>query len=82
MDTDSTTQKLDSLGPIIVNVDGTLTRISNWASMSKDEQINATRLVSKRNEKRLKALKENIEEIKVEQNNDGQSDEILQIENA
>ena len=48
--------KLENLGPIIINTDGTLGRIPNWAEMPVDEQAKAMRLVSARNKKRLCAL--------------------------
>lgn len=48
--------KLENLGPIIINTDGTLGRIPNWAEMPVDEQTKAMRLVSARNKKRLCAL--------------------------
>ena len=30
--------QLDELGPIIINTDGTTTRISNWSSMNQQEK--------------------------------------------
>jgi len=50
--------KLDHLGPMVVNQDGTLSRISNWDKMSEDEQKNTVRVIGKRNQQRLAALKE------------------------
>lgn len=44
---------LDSLGPVIVNGDGTISRITNWQEMSEAEKIRTARIVAKRNEKRL-----------------------------
>jgi len=49
--------KLDHLGPMVVNQDGTLSRISNWNKMSDDEQKNTVRVIGKRNQQRLAALK-------------------------
>jgi uncharacterized protein (DUF2342 family) len=54
--TDDFTIKLEDLGPIIVNTDGTLQRIPNWSEMPKEEQAKTVRLVSARNKKRLQAL--------------------------
>ena len=51
-------QKLDHLGPIVINADGTLQRITNWLEMSETEQASAIRLITARNKKRLEALKE------------------------
>lgn len=48
----TTVCKLDALGPIIVNTDGTLSRIPNWNTLSDLEREKAMRLISKRNEKR------------------------------
>ena len=47
---------MDELGPIIVNLDGTLRRIENWATLSKQEQASTMRIISRRNKKRLNAL--------------------------
>ncbi|KAJ5665644.1 uncharacterized protein N7477_008092 [Penicillium maclennaniae] len=48
---------LDHLGPMVVNVDGTLSRISNWDQMAEIERKNTLRVISKRNKQRLDALK-------------------------
>ena len=50
--------KLDDLGPIIVNTDGTLGRIPNWSEMPQAEKDKTARLISARNKKRLQALRE------------------------
>lgn len=50
--------KIDQFGPIVLNVDGTMGRISNWHQMSESEQANAARMVCKRNKSRAKALRE------------------------
>jgi predicted Fe-S protein YdhL (DUF1289 family) len=50
---------MDDLGPMVVNSDGTLRRITNWDSMTKQEQANTLRLISARNKKRLAALQKN-----------------------
>ncbi|KAL5334430.1 hypothetical protein BJX70DRAFT_402565 [Aspergillus crustosus] len=49
--------KLDHLGPLIVNVDGTLSRIGNWAQMTEIEQKNTLRILGKRNRERMARLK-------------------------
>ena len=51
------TAKLDHLGPMVVNTDGTLSRITNWEAMTEMEQKNTLRIISKRNKDRLAALK-------------------------
>jgi hypothetical protein len=51
------TAKLDHLGPMVVNTDGTLSRITNWETMTEMEQKNTLRIISKRNKQRLDALK-------------------------
>jgi hypothetical protein len=48
--------KLDELGPIILNTDGTMGRISNWAQFTETERAQALRLVAARNKKRKEAL--------------------------
>ena len=48
--------KLDALGPIVLNSDGTTSRISNWSAMTEAEQRNTIRLIAKRNKKRQAEL--------------------------
>ena len=50
--------KSDSLGPIILNVDGTMGRVSNWAEMTDSEKEQAVRLISARNKRRKKEILE------------------------
>lgn len=52
-----TTVSLDHLGPIVVNQDGTMSRISNWDKMTEIEKKNTVRIIGKRNKQRLEALK-------------------------
>lgn len=47
---------LDHLGPMVVNVDGTLSRIGNWEQMTENEKKNTLRILGKRNKQRLEAL--------------------------
>ncbi|KAF2197119.1 hypothetical protein GQ43DRAFT_444513 [Delitschia confertaspora ATCC 74209] len=49
--------KLDHLGPMVVNRDGTLSRIANWTEMSDIERKNTLRILGKRNQLRINALK-------------------------
>ena len=79
--------KIDKLGPIIINSDGTMSRIENWANLSDRERENSLRLIAKRNKLRREALqaKENHENVSSEiqpesqviENSDG---EILALE--
>ncbi|KAG6008234.1 hypothetical protein E4U21_004833 [Claviceps maximensis] len=55
---DGTSIKLDHLGPMVVNVDGTISRIGNWGNMAPIEKKNALRILADRNKRRLDALKE------------------------
>lgn len=50
--------KLDHLGPVVVNQDGTLSRINNWAEMSEIERTNTLRVLGKRNQARLERVRE------------------------
>ncbi|SMR57550.1 unnamed protein product [Zymoseptoria tritici ST99CH_3D1] len=50
--------KLDHLGPMVVNKDGTLSRIGNWDQMTEQEKKNTLRILGKRNKQRTSALKE------------------------
>ena len=52
-----TTVKLDHLGPMVVSEDGTLSRISNWEGMTEMEKKNTIRIIGKRNQARLAALR-------------------------
>ncbi|KAJ5745506.1 hypothetical protein N7520_010688 [Penicillium odoratum] len=51
------TVSLGHLGPMVVNVDGTLAQIGNWDKMTEIEQKNTLRILGKRNKQRLDALK-------------------------
>ena len=49
---------LDHLGPVVVNSDGTLARITNWSQMSDQEQQVTKRRIAKRNIDRLKVFRD------------------------
>jgi len=49
---------LDSLGPVVVNSDGSLSRISNWDRMDESDQQVAKRRIAKRNVERLRAFRD------------------------
>lgn len=49
--------KLDHLGPMVVNRDGTLSRIANWEHMSDIERRNTLRILGKRNQLRMETLR-------------------------
>ena len=51
------TVKLDHMGPLVVNQDGSLSRIANWDQMAEIEKKNTLRVLGKRNKARLEALK-------------------------
>ncbi|SAM08697.1 hypothetical protein [Absidia glauca] len=51
------TYKLKELGPVVVNADGTLSRINNWKDMADIEKTNVNRILLKRNRQRLEQLK-------------------------
>ncbi|EEY19559.1 conserved hypothetical protein [Verticillium alfalfae VaMs.102] len=50
------TVSMDALGPVVVNVNGTLSRINNWAEMNEIEKENTLRVLGKRNRQRREAL--------------------------
>ncbi|PNY26963.1 Uncharacterized protein TCAP_03108 [Tolypocladium capitatum] len=54
---DGTTVKLGALGPLVVNQDGTMSRVANWADMTGIERENTMRILGKRNQLRLAALR-------------------------
>ena len=47
---------LDQYGPVVVNTDGTISRITNWDRMSEAEREVAKRRIAKRNVERMKAF--------------------------
>lgn len=49
--------KLDHLGPMVVNRDGTLSRIANWDQMTELERRNTLRVLGKRNQLRMDTLR-------------------------
>ncbi|KAI1434982.1 hypothetical protein GGR50DRAFT_694639 [Xylaria sp. CBS 124048] len=49
--------RLDTLGPMIVNKDGTLSRVQNWDKMEEFEREATLRIIGKRNKVRLAALR-------------------------
>lgn len=48
--------QLDALGPVIINSDGTVSRIANWHTLTEEEQKRTFRLISKRNQARKAKL--------------------------
>ncbi|KAJ5610190.1 hypothetical protein N7510_006909 [Penicillium lagena] len=56
-DDSGSTVTLDHLGPMVVNTDGTLSRISNWDHMTEIEKKNTLRILGKRNKQRLEVLR-------------------------
>jgi hypothetical protein len=48
--------KLDTLGPMIINTDGSISKIPNWDTFSETEKKNSFRLITQRNKKRLDDL--------------------------
>ena len=63
-DIDDNSASIDMLGPIVLNKDGTMCRISNWQDMTPGEKETAKRMIAKRNKSRKKALLEAKEEEK------------------
>lgn len=57
----NTTVQLDHLGPMVVNTDGTMSRISNWDKMAEIERKATLRIIGKRNQVRLEALRKEAE---------------------
>ncbi|GAA5931427.1 hypothetical protein JCM1841_001664 [Sporobolomyces salmonicolor] len=51
----------DKLGPTVVNSDGTLSRIANWAEMGPAERARVLRILGARNQIRLEQKKEELE---------------------
>ncbi|KAI0078816.1 hypothetical protein K474DRAFT_1659998 [Panus rudis PR-1116 ss-1] len=49
----NTAIKFDELGPMVVNSDGTLSRIANWQNMTELERERTLRVLNARNQIRL-----------------------------
>lgn len=54
---EGSTVRLAELGPLVVNADGTVARITNWREMTDAERETTVRMVGRRNKQRLDALK-------------------------
>lgn len=68
------TVKLDQLGPLVVNSDGTLSRIQNWAGMTESERERTLRVLGKRNmirQEKLATEEEGVEKEENEEKNPG-----------
>ncbi|PLW54584.1 hypothetical protein PCANC_04238 [Puccinia coronata f. sp. avenae] len=50
--------QLDHLGPMVINSDGTISRISNWDKLTEPERSRTIRLVTQRNAMRVQKLKD------------------------
>ncbi|KZP09552.1 hypothetical protein FIBSPDRAFT_873483 [Athelia psychrophila] len=53
---DGASMRLDHLGPMVINLDGTVARISNWDAMSEAERLNTLRVLGRRNRGRVEEL--------------------------
>jgi hypothetical protein len=47
---------IDLGGPVIINNDGTISRISNWDQMTENEKEMTVKIITKRNQERKKIL--------------------------
>lgn len=56
------TLQLDHLGPIVINKDGTLSRVQNWDSLAPIEQERAKAKIIKRNKERREILQKRFDE--------------------
>ena len=50
------TMRLDELGPIILNEDGTISRITNWDELTQREKDKTFKMIARRNAERAKVL--------------------------
>lgn len=53
---------LSDLGPVVINSDGTLSRVNNWASMTLAERERTMRVLGKRNMIRRERLRDEDED--------------------
>eukprot|EP00439_Symbiodinium_sp_Y106_P013295 s7788_g1.t3 len=54
--------KMDRLGPLVINTDGSIARINKWHEMTEHEQTNTLRVLGKRNKMRLAKLQQELHE--------------------
>ena len=47
---------MDNLGPIVINSDGSLSRITNWHGMTVAEQQRTLKIIARRNRQRRQKL--------------------------
>ncbi len=75
--------QLSELGAIIINSDGTMSKIANWHDLTKTEQVKALRVIAKRNARRKKELQEvgEGEQIAQSEKTEVQEGDQLMIEN-
>ncbi|PXF47559.1 hypothetical protein BWQ96_02703 [Gracilariopsis chorda] len=50
----------DALGPLVINSDGTTSRIANWQMMTPAEKATTLRIITARNRKRMAKLKDEL----------------------
>eukprot|EP01063_Lacrimia_lanifica_P002432 TRINITY_DN11281_c0_g1_i1.p1 TRINITY_DN11281_c0_g1~~TRINITY_DN11281_c0_g1_i1.p1 ORF type:complete len:123 (+),score=21.59 TRINITY_DN11281_c0_g1_i1:87-455(+) len=67
-------KRLDSVGPLVINKDGTTKRVTNWDKMTPIEREGAYNRITKRNRERIAVLQKKIkEEEEAKQRRDGES---------
>lgn len=54
---EANTVKFEHLGPMVLNSDGTLSRIHNWSQMTESERERTLKILGKRNQLRMDKLK-------------------------
>ncbi|KAK2742267.1 hypothetical protein FQN55_007936 [Onygenales sp. PD_40] len=74
MSSGGATMSFGELGPVVVNVDGSLSRVGNWGAMSEIERANTLRILGKRNQERLRVLREREAEGKAEGKGEGEGE--------
>ena len=55
---DGETITFDNLGPMIINTDGTIGRITNWTEITDFERERTLKLIARRNKKRRQNLEQ------------------------
>lgn len=67
---------MEELGPIIINEDGTMRRITNWHLLNDREKASSWKVIKKRNAKRIETLKtKQAEQTRVESSNSEHTEE-------
>lgn len=81
------TVQLTELGAIIINSDGTMSKVENWKELTSAEQAKTLRVIAKRNTRRKAALEaQEVQEVQqngeIDKAVESKDEEVLAIEDS